>query len=255
MKESYEEWDRNTPDRFIFDMLVRRAFTAVVDYWDTILMIIASNIEHEKDYELRMDMLNLVEHFLLQQELHSTIIFYSEIILKMILIPCMQWRIGKPNVSIRKAAVVCQIKLIENKLIEKEKLQQNFTTVFNTLKNCLDDDWVHDIRFAGVVFVKHLISYLHEHLGHDDWKNMYTELLKRLDDAQDGIRIETCKCFEVFFDVLPDPWNSTFYEYTVKNILIHLDDQNEAIQKAITSVLRKAARVQSDDFVKICTDF
>jgi hypothetical protein len=29
---------------------------------------------------------------------------------------------------------------------------------------------------------------------------MYPELLKRMDDAQDGIRIEMCKVFEVFFD-------------------------------------------------------
>jgi hypothetical protein len=47
-------------------------------------MIIAANIENEKEYELRIDMLSLVEHFLLQKELHSTIIFYAEIILKMI---------------------------------------------------------------------------------------------------------------------------------------------------------------------------
>ena len=64
MKESYEDWNKNSPDRFIFDMLVRRSFTAVVDYWETILMIIAANIEHDKDFELRMDMLNLTEHFL-----------------------------------------------------------------------------------------------------------------------------------------------------------------------------------------------
>ena len=127
MKESYEDWDKNSPDRFIFDMLVRRSYTAVVDYWETILMIIASNIEGEKDYEIRMDMLNLTEHFLQEKELHSTIVFYSEIILKMILLPCMVWRVGKPGVSIRKAAIVCMIKMIENELIEKDKLQANFT--------------------------------------------------------------------------------------------------------------------------------
>lgn len=87
LKEQYESWDKNTPERFIFDMLVRRSFTAVVDYWETILMIVAANVEHEKDYELRMDMLALIEHFLLQKDLHSTIVFYSEIILKMILMP------------------------------------------------------------------------------------------------------------------------------------------------------------------------
>jgi len=46
-------------------MLVRRSQGAVTEHWETILMLIASNIDHEKEFELRMDMLALVEHFLL----------------------------------------------------------------------------------------------------------------------------------------------------------------------------------------------
>ena len=49
MKEDYEGWTRNTPERFIFDMLVRRSQTAVVDYWETILEIVATNVDHSKD--------------------------------------------------------------------------------------------------------------------------------------------------------------------------------------------------------------
>jgi len=226
MKETYEDWDKHSPDRFIFDMLVRRSFTAVVDYWETILMIIAANIEHDKDYELRMDMLNLTEHFLLQEDLHSTIVFYSEIILKMILIPSMQWRVGKPNVRIRKASIICGIKLLEQKLIEEDKLMQNFKILFNTLKVSLEDDWANDLRFAATIMLKRMLSFLGGRFEMEDYKELYTEMLKRLDDAQDGIRIEMCKVFEIFFEIIPDPWNSTFYPYTVKNILIHLDDQN-----------------------------
>ena len=57
------------------------------------------------------------------------------------------------------------------------------------VKNCIDDDWANDLRFAAVVFIKHLIEYLHEKLDSDDYKEIYPELLKRLDDSQDGIRI------------------------------------------------------------------
>ena len=113
MKEDYNDWERNTPERFIFDTLVRRAETAVMDYWDTILEIVATNTEHGKDYELRMDMMTLIEHFILDKSLHSTIPFYSEIIIKLILLPATEWRAGAPNVKIRKAAVICLLKLIE----------------------------------------------------------------------------------------------------------------------------------------------
>jgi len=162
MKEDYEKWTKHTPERFIFDLLVRRSFTAVVDYWETILMIIAANVELDKDYELRMDMLSLIEHFLIQEELHSTIIYYSDIIMKMILIPCTVWRAGKPNVSIRRAAVICMIKVLEQKLIEKNKMYSAFRPMLGYLKNCLDDDWANDLRFASVVLMKHTIGYIHD---------------------------------------------------------------------------------------------
>jgi hypothetical protein len=118
MKENYEKWNKHTPERFIFDMLVRRANTAVEEYWEQILEIIAANVDSNKDYEVKMDMLGLIEFFLKSEFLHSTIVFYSEIILKLILIPSTAWKVGKPNVKIRKAAVICMMKLIEKRLID-----------------------------------------------------------------------------------------------------------------------------------------
>jgi len=97
LKEDYESWNKHTAERHVFDMLVRRSQTAVVDYWDDILTIVATCTEKEKDFEMRMDMLTLTEHFLRTEALHSTIVFYSEIILKMILLPNMQWATGIPS--------------------------------------------------------------------------------------------------------------------------------------------------------------
>lgn len=157
MKEEFEKWNRNTSERFIFDMLVRRADTAVIDYWDQILEIIAANIDTEKDYELRMDMLSLIEHLLQQPNLHSTIVFYTEIIIKLILLPSTAWRPGLPSVSIRKGAVVCLLKLLQQNLIEREKLQPMVKEIINCMKSCLDDEWANDLRFAALVFVRNLI--------------------------------------------------------------------------------------------------
>lgn len=103
-------------------MLVRRASTAVVDFWDEILEIVATCVDRDKDPELRIDMLALTEHFLKTENLHSTIVFYSEIILKMILVPCLKWSSGLTSNCIRKAAIVCTMALLNNNLIESVKL-------------------------------------------------------------------------------------------------------------------------------------
>ena len=141
-------------------MLVRRSQTAVVDFWDEILEIVATCIDKEKDWELRMDMLHLCEHFLKTENLHSTIVFYSEIIVKMVLVPCVQWSPGIPSNSIRKAAVVTTMTLLTHNLIEPQKLFQNFHDLFTPLKGCLDDDWNNELRFASVLLVKKVMTYL-----------------------------------------------------------------------------------------------
>lgn len=183
MKETYEDWDRNSPDRFIFDMLVRRSLVAVVDHWETILMIIAANIEREKHVEIRMDMLTLMDYFLQQTELHSTIVFYSEIIMKMILVPSLGWIPGKPNVSTRKTTIVCLMKMIQHKLVEPKQLKENQPQIQKYLKSCLDDDWENDLRFASVVLIKYSLEYLKDVLEYEDFKEVYPDMLQRLDDA------------------------------------------------------------------------
>jgi|TARA_B110000285_G_C14957246_1_gene529828 hypothetical protein len=142
----------------------------------------------------------------------------------MILIPACVWRTGKPNVSVRKASVICIIKLLENNLIDPKKFHTSFRTLFDALKNCLDDDWVNDIRYASLILVKTMLTHSGKEFEHDDFVLIYPELLKRLDDAQDQIRIETCGVLELFFNCIPDPWSGSLYEYTVKTIFIHLDD-------------------------------
>jgi len=182
MKEDFETWDRNTPERFIFDMLVRRSQTAVVDYWEQILEIIAACTAHEKDHELRMDMMTLIEHLLLQENLQSTIVFYSEIIVKLVLIPSTEWRVGLPTVKIRKAAVICLIKIMDLSLIEKPKLYESYKEIVTKMKSCLEDDWANDLRFASIILIKKLLAFLKNEMVGEDYTEIYPEMLKRLDD-------------------------------------------------------------------------
>ena len=199
-------------------------------------------------------MLALIEHLLLQENLHSTIMFYTEIVIKLILLPCLEWRAGMPTTKIRKASVICLIKIMEKELIEKAKLATLLPELINKLKSPLDDDWAHDLRFASVVLLTKTMAYFGDEMEREAFNEIYPELLKRLDDAQDGIRVETCKGFEVFFTYLPDPWSSSLYPYTIKQIFIHIDDPNNAIQQAIVKVLEKAGRVQTEAFLEIARD-
>lgn len=75
------------------------------------------------------------------------------------------------------------LRLLEFKLIDKEKLYSSFKEIMSVLKNCLDDDWANDLRFTSVVLIKRMMEYLHDVFDDEDYKEIYPELLKRLDDS------------------------------------------------------------------------
>lgn len=162
----------------------------------------------------------------------------------MILIPCLKWSVGIPSNSIRKASVVCTMTLLNANLIESVKMYQNFHEYFTCLKSCLDDDWMNELRFASIILTRKIMERTRDHLDHECFKEIYEQLLKRLDDAQDGIRIETAKTFEVLFELLPVGWSNSLYDYTIKGIFIHLDDNNVEVRDAIVKVLKKGARIE-----------
>lgn len=92
-----------------------------------------------------MDMLALMEYFINNEDLKSTLMYYSDVLLRAVLVPCMTWRAGMPNTKIRQGAIRCCLQLIIRGLITGENLYESFSLVFETLKNCIDDDYTAEI--------------------------------------------------------------------------------------------------------------
>ena len=58
---------------------------------------------------------------------------------------------------------------------------------------------------------------------------MYIELLKRMDDSNDRIRIECAAAFEKFMASVPRNYDSAQFDYIVRGLVVHLDDQNQQV--------------------------
>jgi hypothetical protein len=59
--------------------------------------------------------------------------------------------------------------ILNSKLIEPNKLHQDFLEIAKTLKNCLEDDWVAEIRFAAVLLLRKMIDFCKDELTYDDF--------------------------------------------------------------------------------------
>jgi len=78
-------------------------------------------------------------------------------------------------------------------------------------------------------------------VNQDRLHNMYLELLKRLDDSSDEIRLTVSKTFMAYLDCFQQSYDVQLYrahlEAMYKGLLVHLDDPDVRIQEAILSKL------------------
>jgi hypothetical protein len=88
-----------------------------------------------------MDTLVLTEYILSLEGLYEDLKVHAERIIKKILIVSIQWKVGKPQIKIRKAGVINMMSLISNGIINEEQLRDSFNDLLPPLKNCLSDDW------------------------------------------------------------------------------------------------------------------
>ena len=250
-KSSYKTWKKNSPDRFAFDIYVKLAGASLEKHWTEVLLIISQCCESEKDIEIRMDMILLLDKIICQKELFEQIKNYVEFILPEILFPSMAWRVGRPNYKVRKAAVVDMIHMYQNNLITPEISVKFFSDFLSNFKTSLDDDWDGELRYLCIQLVKFYLENTADALKYDHISEMYQILLKRLDDSQDTNRILMADVLILFMKIGKRLNLSTsIYDYIIENSFIHLDDPSDKVRSAIEKYLMEALTLYPQNFLK-----
>lgn len=92
-----------------------------------------------------------------------------------------------------------------------------------------------------------LFSALPGALGFEPVHQLYPELLKCLDDSSDDVRFAACGTLKVFLLAAPkEHFKGTLMDYMCDQLLIHLDDPDEVIQKAVLEILIVAGSLEKD---------
>jgi hypothetical protein len=79
-------------------------------------------------------------------------------LMQKILIVSIQWKIGKPQIKIRKAGIINMILLIDNEIINDEQLLDSYKDLIPHFKNCLNDDWAPELRLASCDFFEKYLN-------------------------------------------------------------------------------------------------
>jgi hypothetical protein len=147
--KEYTTWNRTSKNRFKFDTIIRNCASEASRFLQDVLQVFECMVGPQSDLEVRMDTLVLIEYLLALPDLRPALAPLAEQLLKRVLLVAIQWKVGKPQIKIRKAGVINIIALIERGIIGEEQLLDSFKDLIPHLKGCLSDDWAPELRLAS----------------------------------------------------------------------------------------------------------
>jgi len=246
-------WDERSSKRHVLETLLRNAGPAVAEHIGALAPVLARQSSPEDaSVPARIDILGLV-HFLITEGDPAVIAVLPEhapTLLELVLIPNCIWKAGQSNNKIRKGGMVCIHALLQHHLLSASALNAAFSDLLPILKSCLDDSWSPDNRLIACLVLACLLQDLQAEINGEQLREVYPEMLKRLDDSNDKIRAVVCEALAVFFKCLPPNWSRSLYEFILRTLFVHLDDPNAEIQQGIYKVLEEAVHQDYGAFKK-----
>ncbi|OMJ68386.1 hypothetical protein SteCoe_34173 [Stentor coeruleus] len=234
--KNYKYWNNGLGDPALFTKLACRS--AQGD--ERIISVACYNCRLEADDSLRNLMLDVIEACAFDCA-------YSQLLIEQVFIPTAAW---KPNsVSLRKKSVELLIKLTKGMIVEPLAIKNLWGKLFPILKTCASDETAQ-LREVVVEAFLQILNFYSQIFEEIEICDLYPELLKRLDDSLDRIRIATAEPFCRFFIVVKENNKKlSNYNYIVGSLFTHLDDPSEYVQKAITRILQSAGKFSPEEFL------
>lgn len=197
-----------------------------------------------RDPALRIHLLQLLEQVLANEDQSRAFAGpLAEQLANKALLPSLVWRAGKAAAAVRFAAITALSTLFAQRLLQKNQLQAMLAgeSLLPMMFQSLEEEYFVDTRLAACSGVNHLLLSAGDTLTCEQCRLIYPELLKRLDDSSNTVRVDICQALTTLvqsMDSLLDDDNVTYF---TNGMLIHMDDVDSTVQEAVCSVLECAA--------------
>ena len=259
-KAPYAHWQASTHEWHLLQALLRQCDgeTAASQLLH-VAPCLARLLDPKQEPVLRGTALALLDALLAEPSFaHATELSeWAELLYSAMLVPNLVWRAGRAAEHVRLAAMTSLARLVPLDALTPAQLEAQLEDSLPVLHTALDDDNV-ETRRIGCSVVESLLSKLGpSRLESERARKLYPELLKRLDDASDAVRIAVCgpiialiRAFN-YASVWSEERNfdKANFQYLLRGLLVHLDDPSPEIQAAVKDVLEVAMPVDVAVFV------
>lgn len=237
----YKSWYKMCPQVSLFTKLTSRTFYLTED----ILQIIIFNSQIEIDTKVRSSMLSILISCIRDQS-------FSFQILTQVIIPTSAWNDSSPQLRLQSLKLLSY--MLAQQFVEPGSLRLAWGQLFPVIKTCGKDD-LEGLRMESLCCIQNIVDFYFENLDLIEICDVYPELLVKLDDCSEDIRVLSCKCFCKYFDkVHCKGIRQGNYRYIVEHLFSNLDDSSEVIQKHVQMALASCIKLGSSDFISIAKE-
>eukprot|EP00163_Fabomonas_tropica_P020955 TRINITY_DN36897_c0_g1_i2.p1 TRINITY_DN36897_c0_g1~~TRINITY_DN36897_c0_g1_i2.p1 ORF type:complete len:847 (+),score=191.94 TRINITY_DN36897_c0_g1_i2:324-2543(+) len=242
---SHAVWTKASNERFAFDAIVRSAVNALAPRVPDLLPVFLSLCADGRDPEVRFAALELLAFVVEQESLSQALRPHVPRLMQELIIPCMTWKAGRVYATARLLTAVVLRGMFKSQLIDVACITPVADKLIPVLVSALEDD-LPPCRGAMCNVMVSFVQVFGTQMDYEQRRHFYPELLKRLDDADDKIRQAVTPAISAFVDSLPSDYSTDHYGRIIDGLLVHLDDPNKDIQRAIADVIRHVGQFNKD---------
>lgn len=199
---------------------------------------------HCRDPALRIHLLQLLEQVLANEDQSKAFAGpLAEQLANQVLLPSLVWRAGKAAAAVRFAAITALSTLFAQRVLPNKQLQAMLAgdRLLPMIFQSLEEEYFVDTRLAACSGVFHLLLSAGDSLTCEQCRMIYPELLKRLDDSSNTVRVNICQALTTLVQSMGPLLDDDNVTYFINGMLIHMDDVDSAVQEAVCNVLESAA--------------
>uniref|UniRef100_T1JE66 ABC transporter domain-containing protein n=1 Tax=Strigamia maritima TaxID=126957 RepID=T1JE66_STRMM len=250
LKLTQNSWLPSSPQRFILDAILSLAGPALGEELDLLIDMLKENLKTEKDGQMRLRFFISLSHLMLEPEksLDSIQDFdrFILVVIQDMILPNLLWHAGRTSGALRSAAMSCFWCLFRGGKLTAERLHPVLDVILTQLLCNLEDD-LQQTRYETCRVLERLFVLCRGHFDLHRLHNIYPQLLKRMDDAKDDIRVCATHVFRAYFAAFEGNFETHLYrahiEETYSGLLLHLDDPLPKVQYAVLDLLIEAADI------------
>uniref|UniRef100_A0A2K6N0B7 Dynein axonemal assembly factor 5 n=2 Tax=Rhinopithecus TaxID=542827 RepID=A0A2K6N0B7_RHIBE len=214
-------------------------------------------LQPSRDPQMRLKLFSILSTVLLRAtdtiDSQGQFPSYLETVTKDILAPNLQWHAGRTAAANRTAAVSCLWALTSSEVLSAKQIQDVQETLMPQVLTTLEED----SQMTRLISCRIINTFLKTSGSMTDPEKLikiYPELLKRLDDVSNDVRMAAASTLVTWLQCVKGADGKSYYQssvqYLYRELLVHLDDPERAIQDAILEVLKEGSGLFPDLLVR-----